>query len=142
VNVCKSQPELAATFWISELSANVPGKGGNWTWPKTSISVVFNASYWLQDALALEFAFHLEIGETIPSHDLEFPGFTERDLQLDAEYGGERRLEVGVLIVEAADGDVDLLPRRFLAECAGQILEWIIRREVRSMKEEGKKAVV
>ena len=102
----------------------------------------FDASSWLQDALALEFAFHLEISQAIPGHDLEFPGFTERDLQLVAEHGGERRLEVGVLIVEAANSDVHRPSWRLCREVVGELFERIVhggsRGEVRSKKEEGR----
>ena len=86
----------------------------------------FDASSRLQDAFALELAFHLEIGEAIAGHDLEFPGFTERDLQLVAEHGGERRLEVCVLIVEADDGYVDFFAGRFIAEFICEVLERIV----------------
>lgn len=101
-----------------------------------------NAGAGFEDALALEFAFHLEVGEAVAGDNLEFSGLAEGDFEFIAEHGGEWGKKVGILVGEVADSDIHLLARRFFAEFGGEVLEGIGSGgsgQVRRKKYEGRK---
>ncbi len=62
----------------------------------------------LNDVLGLELALVLEVGDPLAGDDLEFAGLGKGDPKLVLQHGGVGGEEVGVLVDEVPDADVDL----------------------------------
>ena len=62
----------------------------------------------LDDVLGLELTLVLEVGEAFAGDDLEFPGLRKGDPQFVLQHGGVGGEEIGVLVDEVPDADVDL----------------------------------
>jgi len=82
---------------------------------------LFDAGARFEDLLALEFPFELEVCEPVACDDLEFPGLAKGDFEFVAQEGRERGEQVGVLIGEVADADVNLAVWGVGREVAGEL---------------------
>ena len=82
---------------------------------------LFDAGAGFEDLLALEFAFELEVGQSVACDDFEFAGLAESDFEFVAQEGRERGEQVSVLVGEVADANVHLAIRGVGGEVAGEL---------------------